>query len=84
MDIQRDTESQGTLFAVPNGVMQVCQPGTLSARSLKVEGEQAGEDGALVDGGGVGIVPAVGGPDGAVERGVGVVQPMRTGVVEVG
>jgi hypothetical protein len=52
--------------------------------SLQVESKQAGEDGVLVDGGGVGIVPAVGIPDGAIERGVGVLQPSGAGIVEVG
>jgi hypothetical protein len=53
-------------------------------RPLQVERQQSGEDGVLVHGGGVGIVPAVGRPDGAVERGVGVLQSGRTLVVEVG
>ena len=40
--------------------------------TLQVQGQQPGQDGVLGDGRRVGVVPAVGGPDGAVERGVGV------------
>lgn len=56
----------------------------LRHRPLAVEREQPRQDRILVDPAGHRIVPAVGGPDGSVERGVGVLEPGRTPVVEVG
>lgn len=36
-------------------------------RPLQIEGEEPAQDDVFLDGGGVGVVPAVGGPDGTVE-----------------
>ena len=53
-------------------------------RPLHVERKQTRQDRVLGDLGGDRFVPAVGGPDSAVEVGVGVLKPGRALVVEVG
>ena len=52
--------------------------------SLPVERQQAREDRVLVDTGRVGVVPAVGGPDGAVERMLGGYAYNDTFLLEIG
>ncbi len=68
-------------------LLDAVDDGTFDSRrssALQVQRQQPREDGVLVNNGGVRIIPAVGGPDGAVEGGVGVPQPRRFLVVEVG